>query len=245
MLARLPGKARRLKLRCGTSAGIPLLGRIAAGHPEAALQDSDEVGPGAPQFFRGADLFALRVKGDSMKDAGILSGDIAVVNCQQDVADGDIAAVLLDDDATLEFFHRRRGSVVLRGANPAFPDIIVRSDEPRSLRILGKYVVLIRQQGGAACCLPQLPTLRPPACKPALGGGRTHNLCLRRAALYPVELRVRERRKVGWEAARAKGKVAGGRAPLTEPRFSTAAPRHRWSCAGRRRRRSAADHPRR
>lgn len=127
-----------------------VLGRIAAGAPREAIQDADEILPVSPQFFRGNDLFALRVKGDSMKDVGILPGDIAVLNRQQDVGDGEIAAVLLDEDATLKFVHRRSKTVVLRGANPDFPDIIIRNDESRSLRILGKYVGLIRQQGGVA-----------------------------------------------------------------------------------------------
>ena len=150
MLAWLPGKARSLTLKCNTSAGIPLLGRIAAGLPQEALEDTDDVVPMSPHFFRGADLFALRVKGDSMKDAGILPGDIAIMNRQPDVADGDIAAVLLDNDATLKFFHRRRGTVVLRGANPVFRDLVLRGDDLTSLRILGKYVGLVRQQGGAS-----------------------------------------------------------------------------------------------
>ena len=85
-----------------------------------------------------------------MKDIGILPGDVAVMNRQQDVADGEIAAVLLDDDATLKFVHRRSGAVVLRGANPAFSEIVIRPDDSRSLRILGKYVGLIRKHGGVA-----------------------------------------------------------------------------------------------
>lgn len=150
MVARLPGKARGLRLGCIASAGIPVLGRIAAGHPQAAIGDADEVLPVSPRFFRGTNLFALVVKGDSMRDVGILPGDIAIMNRQQDVADGEIAAVLLDDDATLKFLHRRDGAVVLRGANPAFPDLVIRGDESSSLRVLGKYVGLIRRQGGAA-----------------------------------------------------------------------------------------------
>jgi len=145
MLARLPGKARGLKLKRSASEGIPLLGNIVAGHPQVAIQDTDEVVPVSPQLFRGSDLFALRVKGDSMKDAGILPGDIAVLNRQQDIGDGEIAAVLLDDDATLKFLHRRSGTVVLRGANPVFRDVIVQKDQ--SVRVLGKYVGLIRRQG--------------------------------------------------------------------------------------------------
>ena len=150
MVARQPGKARSLKLTISIPSGIPVLGKIEAGTPREASQTADEFLPLPPQFFHGTDLFALRVKGDSMKDVAILSGDIAVMNRQQGVDDGEIAAVLLDDDATLKFVYRRSGTVVLRGANPAFPDIVVGRDESRSLRILGKYVGLVRKQGGAA-----------------------------------------------------------------------------------------------
>ena len=92
-------------------------------------------------------MFALRVKGESMKDAGILPGDIAVMNRQSEVVDGEIAAVLLDDEATLKYLYRPGGTVLLRGANPAFPDIVVLEDGPRTVRVLGKYVGLIRGQG--------------------------------------------------------------------------------------------------
>ena len=148
MVARLPGKARGLKLMINVSpSGIPIAGSIAAGVPRDATQDVDEILPLASKFFGGTDLFALRVKGDSMKDAGIFSGDIAVINRQQDVTDGEIAAVLLDDEATLKFVYRRSGDLILRGANSAFPDIVIRPDESRSLRIHGIYVGLVRKQG--------------------------------------------------------------------------------------------------
>ena len=150
MLARQPGKARSLRLTISVPSGIPVIGRIAAGTPQEAFQTADEFLPLPPQFFPGTELFALLVKGDSMRDVGILSGDIAVMNRQPDVADGEIAAVLLDDDATLKFVHRRSGTLVLRGANPTFPDIVIQRDEARSLHILGKYVGLVRRYGGAA-----------------------------------------------------------------------------------------------
>jgi repressor LexA len=150
MVTLLPGKARGLKLTVNVSSGIPVLGCIAAGHPKEAHQDAEEILPVSQQFFCGTDLFALRVKGDSMKDVGILPGDIAVLNRQQDVADGEIAAVLLDNDATLKFVHRRSGTVVLRAANSLVPNNIIRCDDSRSLRILGKYVGLVRRHGGSA-----------------------------------------------------------------------------------------------
>jgi len=148
MVTRVPRKARALNMKCAASTGIPVLGTIAAGFPQMALEDAIEVLPVSPGFFRGVDLFGLRVKGDSLKGAGILPGDIAVMNRQEDVANGEIAAVLLDDDVTLKFLHRQDQAIVLRGANPAFPDIVVRAAELRSVRVLGKYVGLIRMQTG-------------------------------------------------------------------------------------------------
>ena len=82
-----------------------------------------------------------------MKNDGILPGDIAVMDRQNDVADGEIAAVLLDDEATLKHVYRPSGMVILRGANPEFPDIVIRKGGPGSVQILGKYVGLIRNQG--------------------------------------------------------------------------------------------------
>ena len=147
MLNRLPGKARGLQLKKCPAIGIPLVGRIAAGHPRLASEDESEIVPVSPDLFPGSDLFALRVKGDSMKNDGILPGDIAVMARQNDVAEGEIAAVLLSDEATLKHIFRRGGKVVLRGANPAFPDIVIRDGAPGSVRILGRYVGLIRTQG--------------------------------------------------------------------------------------------------
>jgi repressor LexA len=146
MLDRLPGKARGLKLKYRPPVGIPLLGCIAAGHPQIALQVTDDIVPVSPGLFPGSELFALRVRGDSMKNAGILPGDIAVVNRQSEVADGEIAVVLLDDEATLKYVYRPNGTVILRGANPSFPDIVIRARGQRSVQILGKYVGLIRNQ---------------------------------------------------------------------------------------------------
>jgi repressor LexA len=147
MLNRLPGKARGLTLKRAPSVGIPLLGHIAAGDPQIAFQDPEEFILASPELFSGSELFALRVKGESMKDAGILPGDIAVMNRQSEVADGEIAAVLLDDEATLKHVYRPHGRVVLRGANPAFLDIVIREGGLRSVCILGKYVGLIRDHG--------------------------------------------------------------------------------------------------
>lgn len=149
MISRLPGKARGLGLKMCPAMGILLLGHIAAGHPRLASEDENEIVPVSPDLFPGSDLFALRVRGESMNDDGILPGDIAVIARQNDVAEGEIAAVLVNDEATLKHVYRSRGKVVLRGANSAFPDIVIRNGQRGSIRILGKYVGLIRAKGAA------------------------------------------------------------------------------------------------
>lgn len=149
MLERLPGKARSLKLTITLPSGIPLLGKIAAGNPLEAVEQVEEFLPVQPKLFRGNRLFALEITGDSMKGAGIFTRDIAIINSQQEVNDGEIAAVLLEGEATLKFLFRRNGRLILRGANPAFRDIIVDAGETDSVRVLGKYVGLIRRHQGA------------------------------------------------------------------------------------------------
>ncbi len=125
--------------------GIPLIGRIPAGIPFAALLETAERLPVAPDLFYGKDLYALRVEGQSMRDAGILNGDIAIINRQEDVADGQIAAVLLgDENTTLKRFYRQNGAIILRSANPDFKDIVVQPVDGRNVTIAGRLVGLLR-----------------------------------------------------------------------------------------------------
>ena len=118
---------------------IPLLGKIACGEP--ILADSDFTS----YTVVGAQLncdFALRCEGDSMIDARIYNGDIVFIRRQDYVDDGTIAAVLIDDEATLKrVYHLADGRVELRAANARYAPIIIGGDnETRNLRILGKAV---------------------------------------------------------------------------------------------------------
>jgi repressor LexA len=102
-------------------------------------------------LFVGNELYALRVEGHSMRDAGILNGDIAIINRQEDVVDGQIAAVLLgDSDTTLKRFYREDGAIVLRAANPDFKDIIVTPQDGVSVTIAGRLVGVLRTRYFAA-----------------------------------------------------------------------------------------------
>lgn len=118
---------------------VPLLGSIACGEPIFADADfSSYTAVGAQVNCD----FALRCSGDSMIDARIYDGDIVFIRRQDYVDDGTIAAVLIDDEATLKrVYHLADGRVELRAANARYAPIIVGGEnETRNLRILGKAV---------------------------------------------------------------------------------------------------------
>lgn len=123
---------------------IPLVGTIACGEPIYAEEDYSAV------LAVGADIdcdFALRCSGDSMIGARIFDGDIVFIKKQPIVLDGEIAAVMLDDDATLKrVYHLADGRIELRAENPMYKSIIVGGeDETRSFHILGKAVAFQSQ----------------------------------------------------------------------------------------------------
>ena len=122
-----------------TTQRVPMLGTIRAGEPTFADSDFDsyvEVGAGVRCDF------ALRVAGDSMVNARILDGDIVFVRQQDTVNDGEIAAVLIDDDATLKRVRFLPGDLLmLQPENPKYQPIVIGGDgETRTVRILGKAV---------------------------------------------------------------------------------------------------------
>lgn len=145
-------KARGIKLNSATQwlynleiHEIPLLGRIAAGHPILALENIEGHLKISAGVFQGKDLFALRVQGNSMINAGIQAGDIAIINHQPTVHNGEIAAVLIDDEATLKRVMLKQNGVRLKAENEHFQDIFITPGMGRRFRIAGKFVGLIRQ----------------------------------------------------------------------------------------------------
>ena len=95
---------------------IPILGTVAAGQPILALEQIDGYLP----WPGGADWFALRVKGESMKNAGILSGDLVIVRPQKTAENGEIVVALLEDEATVKRFSKKNGHIYLLPENEAF-----------------------------------------------------------------------------------------------------------------------------
>jgi repressor LexA len=135
---------RRLKISRGIESvrpqkrevpGIPILGRVAAGEPILAEQSWDGHLDTSEIFGDPAGLFALRVKGDSMIDAGILENDYVIVRHQESAATGQIIVALVEDEATVKYYHPRRDRIELVAANPRYEPIVVAKDS--GFRILG------------------------------------------------------------------------------------------------------------
>ena len=125
------------------SIAVPVMGRIAAGTPIEAIQTRSHTINVPPDLLSSGDHFALEVRGDSMIEAGILDGDIALIRKSDGADTGDIVVALIDDEeATLKRFRRRGASIALEPANTAYE---VRILPPNRVRIQGKLVGLFRR----------------------------------------------------------------------------------------------------
>jgi repressor LexA len=124
---------------------VLLLGTIPAGNLATAYEDAEELLNLPANLFRGHQLFALRVRGTSMEGAGILHGDVAVLDERPDVREGAIAAILIEDEATLKRVYHTHGALVLKAENPAFRDIKIAENEAQPPRILGVLVGILRK----------------------------------------------------------------------------------------------------
>lgn len=128
------------------SISVPLIGRIAAGAPSFALEEAEDILQLPKSLFPERKLFALRVQGDSMIKAGIFDGDIAVLKSQPDFTDGNIAAVVVDEEATLKRLYRTAKGLRLKPENDAYTDRIISLNHAnRSCRVAGVLVGTIRQ----------------------------------------------------------------------------------------------------
>jgi len=119
---------------------VPLLGRVPAGSLDAAIEDRE--GYVAVQARRSpGELFALRVRGESMTGAGILPGDVVIVRRQRTASSGEIVVALVEDEATVKRLRYRGKRVELHAENPAYEPIV---PDPRQLTLLGKVIEVRR-----------------------------------------------------------------------------------------------------
>jgi len=128
----------------GTS--IPVLGEITAGAMQEAVQaDLGEI-TFSYLFPNAENVFALRVKGMSMKELDISDGDYVLLS-KTALRDGDVGAVLYNGETTLKKVHKEKDKIRLKPANPEFDDIVIEPGESEEVRILGKYVGHMNQEG--------------------------------------------------------------------------------------------------
>ena len=121
---------------------VPLLGQVQAGALVTAVEDREGYLPLLRPRSGGRDeFFALRVRGESMRDAGILPGDLVIVRQQDTARSGDIVVALVDEDATVKRLRLRRRKIELHPENPDFPVIF---PDPAQCRILGKVIEVRR-----------------------------------------------------------------------------------------------------
>ncbi|MBQ8795014.1 MAG: transcriptional repressor LexA [Clostridia bacterium] len=121
------------------SAQIPIMGRVTAGLPILAVEDVEGYVPVSESVRRGRELFALRVCGESMINAGIMDGDIAIIHRTPTADNGDIVVALIEDEATVKRFFKENGHFRLQPENDSFEPIIV-----EEIALLGKLVAIYR-----------------------------------------------------------------------------------------------------
>ena len=119
---------------------IPLVGTISAGQPIFAVENLEGYYPLPEDFSGGGNEFALKVKGDSMINAGIFDKDVIIVNQQSVAENGEIVVALVDDSATVKRFYKRSGKFILHPENDAMSDMIF-----DDVQILGVVKGLMRK----------------------------------------------------------------------------------------------------
>lgn len=125
---------------------IPILGRVAAGQPIEALENVEDTVHIDRMMIDGArEIFGLRVRGDSMIEAGIHDGDYVFVRKQIEAQRGEIIVALVGDEATCKYYYPERDHVRLEPANSQMAPILIHKNEWRSTRILGVVVGVYRK----------------------------------------------------------------------------------------------------
>jgi len=143
LVRRMNNKSRAIELTERASFKIPIIGTILAGKPNLAYEEIQGY-VSADDLFLGRlgfdDVFALRVKGDSMIDAGILDGDVAIIKKRPDANNNDIVAALLENnEVTLKRLRSKSGKFHLEAANINYPPIF------EEFKVIGRLITIIRK----------------------------------------------------------------------------------------------------
>lgn len=139
----IPGTSRGIKLPAQANQGLPVIGQVAAGSPILAQEHIDSYSGVSADFFRPKAHYMLRVKGLSMKDIGIMDGDLLAVHQTNDIRNGQIVIARIGDEVTVKRFKQEGNLVYLIAENEEFEPIVV-DLETDSLAIEGIGVGIIR-----------------------------------------------------------------------------------------------------
>ena len=120
---------------------VPIVGKIAAGSPLLAVENIESYFPIPSEYLPNAQTFLLEVKGESMINAGVLSGDHILVKQQDTAENGEMVAALIDDSATVKTFYHENGHIRLQPENDTMDPIVV---EEKDVHILGKVIGVFR-----------------------------------------------------------------------------------------------------
>jgi repressor LexA len=141
----VPGASRGIRLPQGEPEGLPIVGQVAAGEPILGEENIEDYCTLAPEFFSPPADYLLRVKGMSMKDIGILDGDLLAVHRTNQARNGQVVVARLDDEVTVKRFMKHKSTVELIAENEEFDPIVVDLKE-QALDIEGLAVGVIRKE---------------------------------------------------------------------------------------------------
>ena len=142
----LPGVSRGIRVLGASDDGLPVVGRVAAGHPILAEQNIQAHCRVDPRLFRPRAHYLLQVRGQSMRDAGILDGDLLAVNRRPEASNGEVVVARVEDEVTVKRFRRRGNVVRLLPENPDFEPIVI-DLRRQPLEIEGIGVGVLRSGG--------------------------------------------------------------------------------------------------
>lgn len=152
-IRRLPKSSRAIEIVHSTTAlspvrMVPLIGRVRAGKPLLAQENIETTLALDKHFAKWSNVFLLRVVGESMVEAHIKDGDLALVKPQPTIDNGEIAVILIDDEATIKRFFKYDSTIRLEPANPSMKPIIINPGDSE-VTVVGKIVGILRNIDGS------------------------------------------------------------------------------------------------
>lgn len=146
-IRRDPTKPRAIELRTADPSPalipdvvkVPVVGQVTAGQPILAEENIEEYFPLPKEFVRQDTVFMLRVRGDSMRNAGIFDGDLAVVRRQSSAENGEIVVAMLENEATVKRFYREKKHIRLQPENELYEPLL-----SRNVSVIGKVIGIFR-----------------------------------------------------------------------------------------------------